>query len=355
MTSQQALSDDPNEVRLQKAAAGIGRTLLSQQETKQEASRLLLEGWTMMSETCPITEYPLFRNKKTGQVWSVRLKMPVQTENNGGTSAESSSAIQQQNEVPAQSREDTIVEEPVKASSSQPSKAARRDVSAIIGEKLLWGWELLDEDINGCPLMRDPSNGKKWLPATENYVTEGTSNQPPVSTVPPNTVVSKASANTEMQLQPSGIRKTEFNDDDWDRSDSLEREEDDEISQRLSEKMMMGWSMLYEHCPVTNSCPLLLDPRTGKKWSAALNAYVDIATKESTKPEQPKQSRPTFQESAKPSLQPSSESPCAIVRKNLEAKMIDWSEELLKETDVARCRMLLGAIQEAWQTINNLK
>eukprot|EP00924_Labyrinthula_sp_SR-Ha-C_P014011 maker-scaffold_5-snap-gene-20.8-mRNA-1 protein AED:0.06 eAED:0.06 QI:26/1/1/1/1/1/5/25/189 len=49
----------------------------------------------------------------------------------------------------------------------------------------------------------------------------------------------------------------------------------DVISARLGEKLLQGWTMLEESCPISRACPLMQDPKTKKKWSAALNAFIE--------------------------------------------------------------------------------
>ena len=46
------------------------------------------------------------------------------------------------------------------------------------------------------------------------------------------------------------------------------------ISNAIAEKLLEGYTLLEEHCPVTKSVPLLLDPSTGRKWSAEIG-YVE--------------------------------------------------------------------------------
>ena len=43
-----------------------------------------------------------------------------------------------------------------------------------------------------------------------------------------------------------------------------------EISAQLSDLLLKGWRMLEEECPVTAACPLMLEKKTGRKFSVAL-------------------------------------------------------------------------------------
>ena len=57
-----------------------------------------------------------------------------------------------------------------------------------------------------------------------------------------------------------------------------ERKQGDEWSKQLSELMLKGWKMLGENCPETGTVPLMQHPQTGRKFSVALNKYVDELT-----------------------------------------------------------------------------
>ena len=48
-----------------------------------------------------------------------------------------------------------------------------------------------------------------------------------------------------------------------------------EISAQLSDLLLKGWRMLEEECPVTTACPLMLEKKTGRKFSVALQKYMD--------------------------------------------------------------------------------
>lgn len=58
------------------------------------------------------------------------------------------------------------------------------------------------------------------------------------------------------------------------------RNQSDVWSKRLSELLMKGWRMLEESCPVTGEVPLMQHPRTGRKWSVAVEKYTDEIQKQ---------------------------------------------------------------------------
>eukprot|EP00938_MAST-03A_sp_MAST-3A-sp1_P006875 g6875.t1 len=44
------------------------------------------------------------------------------------------------------------------------------------------------------------------------------------------------------------------------------------ISNAIAEKLLEGYTLLEEHCPVTKNVPLLLDPSNGRKWYVKIDA-----------------------------------------------------------------------------------
>ena len=57
-----------------------------------------------------------------------------------------------------------------------------------------------------------------------------------------------------------------------------ERKQSDEWCARMSELMLKGWKMLGENCPETGTVPLMQHPKNGRKFSVALNKYIDELT-----------------------------------------------------------------------------
>ena len=48
-----------------------------------------------------------------------------------------------------------------------------------------------------------------------------------------------------------------------------------DISAQLGDLLLQGWRMLEELCPVTESCPLMQEKSTGRKFSVALQKFTD--------------------------------------------------------------------------------
>jgi len=284
-------------------AKGNGLTLLSLEDAQKEMSDKLLAGWSMLDLVCPISGYPLVKNKKTGVVWSIRCQLEVKNEENEVKRAVKTIQPEQfqdsEEDIQAKRIAEKLMEgwtlsgemcpvthscpllvhkvtkkkwspalakfisadghieedEPEKVVSNKPVPEvapsrhllSRDKVSSLIGEKLLQGWIMLDEECpvtHSCPLMQDPSNNKRWSAALNGYI-ELDESKPP----------SKSSTEVASDL--------------------------DMQSKRIGEKLMSGWKMLEEDCPITKSCPLMMEPQTGRKYSPALDRFIDESQRKS--------------------------------------------------------------------------
>ena len=127
-----------------------------------------------------------------------------------------------------------------------------------VGNRLMQGWTMLQD---ACPLSGFPlveKDGVVWSVRCDMEVrtsaSAGSSAQfadasaaSPSSYTPP---ASAAASSTNEYMANAHL-----------------------FSQRMSEKLLMGWQMIEEQCPVTNAVPLMLDS-DGRRWSAATNDYV---------------------------------------------------------------------------------
>lgn len=286
---------------------------LSDAETKQETQRLLLSGkWRMLGESCPITHLPLFLNKENGMVWSVKLQMPVKIESQATAGA--------------------TTESPSTAPAAEtPAPVSSTEISARIGQKLLQGWELLNEvGEDGVPLMKD-LQGNLWSPTQGDM----------------------------MSNLPQQSNNDEEEEEEIPEHDPLPpmRGEDDAVSQRIGQKLLLGWTMLAENCPVTMACPLFRDPSNGKMWSAALNDYL---------PEDEKKRVKVQDETAKPPAavltqvyydddEEENDKVSTIVQGILKGKMLAWARELETTTDLNKTRELLAVIKDIATTLKELQ
>lgn len=284
---------------------------LSDAETKQETQRLLLSGkWRMLGESCPITHLPLFLNKENGMVWSVKLQMPVQIESQATAGA-------------------TTTSSPTMPAAETPAPVSSTEISARIGQKLLQGWELLNEvGEDGVPLMKD-LQGNLWSPTQGDM-----SNNPPQQ------------LNEEIPehdpLPPM-------------------RGEDGDVSQRIGQKLLLGWTMLAENCPVTMACPLFRDPSNGKMWSAALNDYLPEDEKKRVKVQNETARPPSavltqvYYDDDEEEEEEENDKVSTTVQGILKGKMLAWARELETTTDLNKTHELLAVIKDIATTLKELQ
>lgn len=155
-----------------------------------EISRLLLEGWTLLGEVCPVLNCntPLVRNKNTGVklCCSCRAQV-VQSTNHIATNSNSSNDNDNSNNNNSMNEQDGGEPSPFSSLNIEPEQSSsmveidyirefQRDsdrVSKQIGEKLLQGWTLLDVNCPNsrcaCPLMRDTEGSLFCVSCQQSY------------------------------------------------------------------------------------------------------------------------------------------------------------------------------------------
>ncbi|GJD06677.1 hypothetical protein Gasu2_10790 [Galdieria sulphuraria] len=171
-----------------------------------EISRLLLEGWTLLGEVCPLANCntPLVRNRNTGVTMCCQCRAQVVRSINHLESPET----QQENGISAhvESSSSSSHEEQVIGSEQEMSfslleanyiREFQRDsdrVSKQIGEKLLQGWTLLDMNCSSpqcaCPLMRD-HQGALFCVSCQQFCEDNAQRENQVDTIELESVESK--------------------------------------------------------------------------------------------------------------------------------------------------------------------
>jgi uncharacterized Zn finger protein (UPF0148 family) len=212
-------NNNNNEARLsaQAQAAGFAQPLLSLSETAAAASKLLLSGWRMTDIPCPITEYPLFA-RKPNELFSVRLGVFVKEDQPAGEDGllprdnldddDDNDVIGNRiaekllqgwtllEDTCPKTRKCPLMRDPVSKRLWTPAlgeyldeevdnkkkKApipdgtpTSQEISSRLGEKLLLGWEMLEETCESgkCPLMRDGATNRLWSAFYGDYVDAG--------------------------------------------------------------------------------------------------------------------------------------------------------------------------------------
>ena len=211
---------------------------LSEEAALKEVGNRLMQGWTMLQDTCPLSNFPLI--SKDGVVFSVRCNMDVRTEG----SAQFANA-------------------PEPAASRSTARTAADDYSQRMSEKLLMGWQMLEEQcpVTGAvPLMRSP-DGRLWSAATNAFLDDAANGTPPAAASPPRAA------------QPAADAQSRWREPAESPSDSERRAQTDLYSSRMGEKLLQGWRMLDRNCPTTGAVPLMQAP-DGRLWSAATDEFL---------------------------------------------------------------------------------
>jgi uncharacterized Zn finger protein (UPF0148 family) len=205
-------------IKPEERAEDMGFTLLPEKEAYAEMSKRLLGGWTMLNEHCPISGFPLLR--KDGVTWSVRCNM----------------AVKSADEAPNA----TLAPAPAPAPAPSPPASPAAAAAAALPEP--------------APAPAPPTLAERLRQRTVPEFDEGEVDlRMPSAPEPAPSATSGAGG-----AGPNGavISSTE-------------------ISAQLSDLLLKGWRMLEEECPVTSACPLMQQKSTGRKFSVAMQKFVD--------------------------------------------------------------------------------
>lgn len=133
----------------------------SAEEISSLLSDLLLRGWRMLEEQCPVTDAcPLMMEKSSGRKFSVALgkfidELDTPSAGNVTLNPVADGAVA----VPAQP-------------SPVPTALSSEQISAKLGEMLLRGWCMLEElcPTGDCPLMQERDTGRKYSVALGKFM-----------------------------------------------------------------------------------------------------------------------------------------------------------------------------------------
>ena len=221
-------------------AEDMGFTLLPEKDAYAEMSKRLLGGWTMLNEHCPISGFPLL--KKGGVTWSVRCNMEVKT------AEQAPNAQPMPTHAPGIELADQLRAKPV-AQKKQADPETFAPAPPTLAERL--------RAQGGAPEF-DEGEVDLRMPSAIAAAAQ------PAAPIPDGAVISSS-----------------------------------EISSQLSDLLLKGWRMLEEECPVTQvsplrnlpllaiprsfltdrlrlqACPLMQQKVTGRKYSVALQKFMD--------------------------------------------------------------------------------
>jgi uncharacterized Zn finger protein (UPF0148 family) len=235
-------------------AEAAGVTLISENEAREEINKRMLEGWTMLNESCPITGLPLIG--KDGIKYSARLQLEVLTPGAARDKNLTMSPDRAKPPSPVGSEDsyDMITDAP----EVQSRMADLNDQSARIGELLLKGWRMCEQvdPLAGCPLMEEPSTKRLFSVARGEFMGVP-------ADFPP-----KPKPETVKPPQPEPVKPQRG-------CEGTKTLSSDEQSAKMGELLLQGWTMLEEVCPVTGQCPLMQQKNSQRTFSVALDSFLD--------------------------------------------------------------------------------
>lgn len=315
----------------------MNRTSEEKNAGLKRAGDLLLQGWRMLPNTCPLCTTPLMFNNKSEECRCPGCDMPVMTESAAqsaniqyAASSASTSSPQAEskcssnnsgNRSPDKSKNDSAMGfeslEEMKAEYDRKQKA-RESVSSKLGDRMLSGWTLLGttcekEACKGTPLMSQASEPKKLLcvccdeifvesnsgelvsqsaskPTGAMHTTTITATKP--VTVSPDTKPqsknlygyadtlpeSKQANAKEKEAKPPTPMGARYNLDDAPILNFGRQKEEDDPSSKIGTKLLAGWALLdsvcdKDSCSAKAAVPLVRD-KQGREMCVVCG-YVD--------------------------------------------------------------------------------
>eukprot|EP00946_MAST-07B_sp_MAST-7B-sp1_P004390 g4390.t1 len=269
---------------------GLKRPLVGIVESFEEVRTRLKDGWVVTDRMCPITNFPLIQKGDT--MWSVRAQMPTMigkpSDSNGtGGNGESKSVAADSSAANDQGVADhTNISVGTSASpraSGNPSLLPLKEAYEEMSKRLLQGWTMTNQTcpISDFPLLRSRDGTCLWSVRCQCEVaTEDQASERGLILLTGDGASSNTEegSNTASSHGLNSATSVDISDDDLIPARPLRSIADqvrrDRQSTLISEKLLQGWKMLSETCPETGECPLMEEPGTGRKWSAATGAFV---------------------------------------------------------------------------------
>jgi len=191
----------------------------------QRTGQLLLDGWKLLSISCPICNTALL-SSRNGEMRCPGCDLPVMVESNQSQKLSTEPTLCK--EIPAAKQDlDT-----------QANPFNLDKVSSRIGEKLLKGWIMTSDacksiDCRGTPLMQNPATGFKLCVCCERengeYVAPDNNNKSQLTDT-----LDDDSITTDSYSNESAVMDLDGHNDP---------------SKLISEKLLKGWALLDTCCP----------------------------------------------------------------------------------------------------------
>lgn len=236
------------------------KTVKNVVDSLKETSEKLLQGWTMLDMCCPISNYPLI--EKDGVIFSVPCQMEVVVEGNKNFAKKENNATMVTNTraVFRLLRLGFVM------------SAEKCPLSG--GPMFVKGKQKFSLELNR--LISDDTDEQDLRTAVEERdadMTNSASNEALDSDLGERVV------NSQTNLEEAAISGLSDSADYFELRMKVYETFKAEWTKSASQKLLQGWTMLNESCPVTNAVPLMQNS-DGRKYSPAIGQFVDELTQE---------------------------------------------------------------------------
>ncbi len=251
---------------------------VNQKDVINRTGSLMLKGWKLLATSCPICHTALL--SKDNQMRCPGCDMPVVMEGQISSKEEKVNEVEPStntlisHSTPVEEEEEVVVDVPtsyeqLRREYEEKNKKSNQ-VSSKLGEKMLQGWTMLAESCpdfdqcGGTPLMKEPSTGSILCVSCnrEYFYAPNGDLRPKGDIIPEN---AKSTEVKEQKPSLEDLRLDEFDDEELEeppRIVSFQQKKEDDSSWKISQKLLLGWSLLDASCN-TSKCngrtPLLKD------------------------------------------------------------------------------------------------
>lgn len=253
---------------------------------------MMLQGWKMLAHSCPICHTALMSKANNTRCPSCDLAVKQANDVPPGSYSENKNADEPKppSTVPTPAAAATSVAEPTSYEEMRKEYDAknkkRNVVSAKLGERMITGWTLLGDscpnaDCEGTPLMKLGKGPMQCVACEREYAYSPEGDLEDINKVKNKVTFGKAasvaSASATSSAAPVDEKKPaydSFNDPEYEEYDNAPFDFDDvpmlplmssfavnkdDASYKISQKLLIGWTLLDKVCSIHHMIPLMKD------------------------------------------------------------------------------------------------
>jgi uncharacterized Zn finger protein (UPF0148 family) len=234
----------------------------------KRTGEMLLQGWRMLSDSCPICYSPLM--SKGNSMKCPGCDLPVKKESDESLLQSCQSSEKEKNENSAiQSVQEPASFEELKREYDRKNQA-KNIVSSKLGELMLSGWTLLAESCpnvacSGTPLVRASDKPMHCVACNSDY--QYSPHDGELISLKAASKVGEVSRDAAKER----VRETMVDDENVNETESewldsvphfpimSHATDKNDASYKISQKLLSGWTLLDSVCPIDNEVPLMRD------------------------------------------------------------------------------------------------